>query len=565
MFRALPLFSWRQALLIVVPLCLLMPLAWLALRGEELATEREFRAVLEREPARFEARLDALIAEDLGRLEHMGTRGTVSVVGDYVHVAKDGTLLEPRATSPLSDASDAACTRLLHDSEAMRRARAQPQTFARECPLLRGQHGSLLAPFLLATLRDADALGTWLLHHRDRMRDEERDALARELERWNDKSAAQRLTLTLDAADRAIFAVQAPFEEERFRQGFNPIEKRIDLRTLRARIALTRLADGSYSGSTVHALSLGRPGALALFEFPRAIRMHLHEGALDKGAEPTATLAPELHVRFSLDREYVAAQSQRSRTLLRVWALALAAGIAAFALLLAYQGARAKRLAAIRIDYLAAVAHELRTPTATLTLLSDVLVRNLDTPDQRAEIAHNLSSATKRLSATVERMLTLQRLNHDGARAKRSNVALRPVMERIGTDLQLTAEHPLIVKADDVTASVDVDLFTTAVVNLIENAQRYGASTTDVTLKTDGSMVELCVMDRGPGVPDSEKVGIFSAFARGEHAKISEATNGLGIGLALVKLFADAHQGTVDVIDRDGGGATFRVRFRGAR
>lgn len=100
--------------------------------------------------------------------------------------------------------------------------------------------------------------------------------------------------------------------------------------------------------------------------------------------------------------------------------------------------------------------------------------------------------------------------------------------------------------------------------NLLENARRYARvqgqpAPVDVTVRVDGSEVELCVADRGPGVPADLRERIFEPFFRLPGA--SEREGGVGLGLSLVRTVVERHGGRVRCEAREGGGARFVVRL----
>ncbi|NBX15592.1 MAG: ATP-binding protein, partial [Betaproteobacteria bacterium] len=99
--------------------------------------------------------------------------------------------------------------------------------------------------------------------------------------------------------------------------------------------------------------------------------------------------------------------------------------------------------------------------------------------------------------------------------------------------------------------------------NLLENALRYGAraGSDDIRLSWELSPLEIVlrVSDRGPGVPPAFRERIFEPFYRLPGA--SERAGSVGLGLALVKSIALRHRGSVECQEREGGGASFVVRF----
>jgi two-component system sensor histidine kinase SenX3 len=102
-----------------------------------------------------------------------------------------------------------------------------------------------------------------------------------------------------------------------------------------------------------------------------------------------------------------------------------------------------------------------------------------------------------------------------------------------------------------------------ALANLVVNAVRYSPRGEEVLLlaraAADG-FAEIEVLDRGPGVPEGERERIFERFVRLPRAR-KEHPEGSGLGLAIVAQVVRRHGGTVEVLDREGGGAVFRLRL----
>jgi signal transduction histidine kinase len=98
------------------------------------------------------------------------------------------------------------------------------------------------------------------------------------------------------------------------------------------------------------------------------------------------------------------------------------------------------------------------------------------------------------------------------------------------------------------------------VINLLENAERYGGGATRIELAGGDGVVRIAVEDGGPGVPEHERRHIFGRFARGDTAP-ADTTEGTGLGLALVAEHARLHDGRVWVEDPPGGGARFVIEL----
>lgn len=212
---------------------------------------------------------------------------------------------------------------------------------------------------------------------------------------------------------------------------------------------------------------------------------------------------------------------------------------------------RIEQLVTANKTMLANASHELRSPLARLRMAVEALGERA--PEAlRSEINQNV----RELDQLVEEVLTASRMDVNGIDASGFQqvdlVALAAEeCARAGADLDVRGDMPAV--------RGDERLLRRVLRNLLENAARYGGGTqADVTLcKISGSRVELRVCDRGPGVPDADRERIFEPFFRRGGA--SEATGGVGLGLALVRQIVEAHGGAVTCEGRDGGGACFVV------
>ncbi len=106
--------------------------------------------------------------------------------------------------------------------------------------------------------------------------------------------------------------------------------------------------------------------------------------------------------------------------------------------------------------------------------------------------------------------------------------------------------------------SFDKDALTQILVNLIDNAVKYGEKEVRLEAEAKDGHVILRVLDRGPGIPEDEREKIFAPFQRGTGVS---GGGGSGLGLALVKHYAAAHRGRIVVGARDGGGAVFALHL----
>ncbi len=204
--------------------------------------------------------------------------------------------------------------------------------------------------------------------------------------------------------------------------------------------------------------------------------------------------------------------------------------------------------------FTADAAHELRTPLSVLTARLDAL------PGGDAEAIRRDVDRMNRLVEQLLKMARLESLPLDVAQRVDLNAVvieaislLAPLAIREGKELvRAETGRPVLVHGNRAA-------LVTALVNLIENALAHApkGSSIEVELSADG---KIQVLDRGPGVPETEREAIFRRFHRGR----SRSTSGAGLGLAIVAEIAAAHGGSVSAADRPGGGAAFCLQIAGA-
>jgi two-component system, OmpR family, sensor histidine kinase KdpD len=217
----------------------------------------------------------------------------------------------------------------------------------------------------------------------------------------------------------------------------------------------------------------------------------------------------------------------------------------------------------MRSSLLSAVSHDLRTPLASITGAASTLRSQSEKllPETRQELVDSIADEAERLSRLVSNLLDMTRLE-SGVELRRD---LYPLEEIVGAALQrlerqlggrevtthLPDDLPLV-PGDDV-------LLGQLLVNLMENAIKYTPEATPIEVAAEcaGDAIFLEVRDRGPGFAPQEEQRIFEKFQRGRYAGAS----GAGLGLAICRAIAEAHGGSIEALNRAGGGAVFRIRL----
>ncbi len=222
-----------------------------------------------------------------------------------------------------------------------------------------------------------------------------------------------------------------------------------------------------------------------------------------------------------------------------------------------------------RTDFLLRVAHDLRSPLTAVRWTLDNVLDGLSgplTPRQTADLSGG-RAALRQLGALVENVLTISRMEVGapplalervdlGAAVRDAVAAVEPHATGKGVRIEVATDAPHAVRARR-------DGLLQIVQNLVDNAVKYAPPGTTVTVgsarEADGR-VRLEVRDRGPGLPPGDPARLFERFHTGPSSTTS-SSKGLGIGLHVVRSWADSFGATVDAGDAPGGGAVFRVRL----
>ncbi|MEO8070214.1 MAG: ATP-binding protein [Acidobacteriota bacterium] len=216
--------------------------------------------------------------------------------------------------------------------------------------------------------------------------------------------------------------------------------------------------------------------------------------------------------------------------------------------------------------FMADASHELRTPVSVVHTAAEV---TLDRPRrQESEYREALTivmQQSARLGRMVEDMLVLARADAGGYRLTPAAVYLDDVVAecvRAAAVVARTAGVEVIADLQaDVSTAADVALVERLVMNLLDNAVQHTPrhGTVSIALAADRREAVLTVADTGPGVPLADRERIFERFVRLDAARGSDS--GAGLGLAIARWIAEAHGGTLAVVDRPSGGSAFVARL----
>lgn len=228
---------------------------------------------------------------------------------------------------------------------------------------------------------------------------------------------------------------------------------------------------------------------------------------------------------------------------------------------LAFVSARREaELAGARADFIAGVSHDLRMPLAQILLAGETLTLRHDlSGDEKSSLAHSVVRESRRLIGLVENILLFSRSGASALRPRRDVVIARELLEETVEAARLAADDAgqslHIAAAPELSFVGDARLLRQALVNLVDNALKYGPRGQRVTLGAErvNESVRLTVDDQGPGVPLADRNRMFEAYERLARDESSERT-GSGLGLTVVAYIVNASGGRVRLEDAPGGG-----------
>lgn len=230
----------------------------------------------------------------------------------------------------------------------------------------------------------------------------------------------------------------------------------------------------------------------------------------------------------------------------------------------------ARRIDAVRRDFVANVSHELKTPIGALGLLSEAILGAKDQPDAVVKFASRMQMEAKRLTDLVQEIIDLSRLQSSDPLQKAFDVEASDVVREAVAQAALSAESRKITveigEIEDATVIGDRDQLIMAVLNLVENAINYSPENTKVSVvvKVKQELLEISVTDQGIGIAEGELARVFERFYRVDPAR-SRMTGGTGLGLSIVKHVALNHGGDIKVWSKEGVGSTFTLQLPIAR
>ena len=225
---------------------------------------------------------------------------------------------------------------------------------------------------------------------------------------------------------------------------------------------------------------------------------------------------------------------------------------------------RTQRLIAMQKELSSAISHELRTPIARMRFAVEMLP-DADTADERERVRQMMSDDLEELDNLIDASLTYSRFEREQPELHLTRVDLEEWLNEsvdairiLGKSLELSVDCSALPRGQQV--ELDLKSMPYALTNLLRNAIKYAKSRIVVSAQVSANRVLIHVDDDGVGIAPDERQKVFSAFTRLDRAR-DRATGGYGLGLAIVRLVLEQHEGSALADSSPLGGARFTLNW----
>ncbi|PJA78151.1 MAG: hypothetical protein CO149_05595 [Nitrospirae bacterium CG_4_9_14_3_um_filter_51_5] len=231
---------------------------------------------------------------------------------------------------------------------------------------------------------------------------------------------------------------------------------------------------------------------------------------------------------------------------------------------------RLKELDRMKSQFLSHCSHELRTPLTSIKGFTENLLHGMVGP--LAERQHlyltRISVNANRLTRMIADLLDLSRIEAGTVRLAHTSVSLRELLEDVTQELLLLTQTKaqlltVEITEDNLAVWGDQDRLHQIVTNLVHNAHKFTPEQGRILVKAcpaHPDHILLTISDTGPGIPQEAQASLFQPFFQA-HRIPEIGTQGLGLGLSIVKQLVELHGGTISVESQPGEGARFRLRL----
>jgi signal transduction histidine kinase len=224
-----------------------------------------------------------------------------------------------------------------------------------------------------------------------------------------------------------------------------------------------------------------------------------------------------------------------------------------------------------RLQFINALAHELKTPLTSIVASGGLLLEELNDggQSQQVRLTENILSATKKLEARLSELLDMAKMESLSFKLKLELLDMRPLLQNIANELLPVAtwKHQVItldIPPSAPMVNADRQRLEQVLLNLLTNAIKFSGEGGEIKLglRKQGAEVVVTVKDNGPGISEEEQVRLFTPYYRVEADR--QRFPGLGLGLALSKQLVELHGGRMWVESEPGKGSAFSFSLAAA-
>ena len=230
---------------------------------------------------------------------------------------------------------------------------------------------------------------------------------------------------------------------------------------------------------------------------------------------------------------------------------------------------RQKKIAEVKTDFINNMSHEFKTPLATISVATDSLANDkiATNPEKVKYYSALIKQENLRMKNQVENVLNMSKLERNEVKLFLKETDVRALIKRITESFGLIVAQrngTLTQEFNTERYNFKIDEFhiSNALVNLLDNANKYSPDTPEITVRTrnEANWYVIAISDKGMGMETDNKVRIFEKFFREETGNIHNV-KGQGLGLSYVKKIVELHKGQIIVDSNKGKGSMFTIKL----